>query len=66
MEKKIAQLQAKREQARIGGGEKRIAAQHNKGKLTAQKELVFCWIRIALKNLICLKLIVVQISVWKK
>ncbi len=39
MEKKIAQLQAKREQARLGGGEKRIAAQHEKGKLTARERI---------------------------
>ena len=35
----IAQLEAKRAQARLGGGEKRIAAQHGKGKLTARERL---------------------------
>src|SRR5438105_14714106 len=34
-----AQLEKKREQARQGGGEKRIAAQHGKGKLTARERL---------------------------
>ncbi len=35
----IAQLDAKRGKARLGGGEKRIAAQHGKGKLTARERL---------------------------
>ncbi|MBP7308504.1 MAG: methylmalonyl-CoA carboxyltransferase, partial [Polaromonas sp.] len=35
----LKQLEAKRELARLGGGEKRIAAQHSKGKLTARERL---------------------------
>lgn len=35
----IRQLEAKREQAYLGGGQKRIFAQHNKGKLTARERL---------------------------
>ena len=35
----LEQLEAKREFARQGGGEKRIAAQHGKGKLTARERL---------------------------
>ena len=35
----LEQLEKKREQARLGGGEKRIAAQHKKGKLTARERL---------------------------
>jgi propionyl-CoA carboxylase beta chain len=35
----IQQLEAKRARARLGGGEKRIAAQHKKGKLTARERL---------------------------
>ena len=35
----IEQLEAKRAQARLGGGEKRIAAQHAKGRLTARERL---------------------------
>jgi propionyl-CoA carboxylase beta chain len=35
----LAQLEAKREQARMGGGQKRIDAQHKKGKLTARERL---------------------------
>ncbi|MCH8113626.1 MAG: methylmalonyl-CoA carboxyltransferase, partial [Proteobacteria bacterium] len=35
----IRQLEEKREAARAGGGEKRIKAQHKKGKLTARERL---------------------------
>lgn len=35
----IDQLEAKREQARLGGGQKRIDRQHAKGKLTARERL---------------------------
>ena len=35
----LEQLEAKREQARRGGGPKRIATQHGKGKLTARERL---------------------------
>ena len=35
----IEQLEAKRALARLGGGEKRIAAQHSKGKLTARERI---------------------------
>ena len=35
----IQQLDAKRARARLGGGEKRIAAQHAKGKLTARERI---------------------------
>jgi len=35
----IRQLEEKREQARLGGGERRIEAQHKKGKLTARERI---------------------------
>jgi propionyl-CoA carboxylase beta chain len=35
----IRQLEEKRELARLGGGENRIAAQHSKGKLTARERI---------------------------
>ncbi|MEO0547143.1 MAG: acyl-CoA carboxylase subunit beta [Pseudomonadota bacterium] len=35
----IDQLEARRDEARIGGGERRVAAQHAKGKLTARERL---------------------------
>ncbi|MEP6969577.1 MAG: acyl-CoA carboxylase subunit beta, partial [Betaproteobacteria bacterium] len=39
MHENLEQLEAKREQARMGGGVKRIEAQHAKGKLTARERL---------------------------
>lgn len=41
IEKKIKELLDKREQAKQGGGVKRIAAQHGKGKLTARERIEF-------------------------
>jgi methylmalonyl-CoA decarboxylase subunit alpha len=38
-EHKIKQLLDKREEAKLGGGQKRIDAQHNKGKLTARERI---------------------------
>ena len=35
----LDQLETKREQARLGGGQKRIDAQHKKGKLTARERI---------------------------
>ena len=35
----IASLEAKREEAREGGGKRRIDAQHKKGKLTARERI---------------------------
>ncbi|MBI3446325.1 MAG: methylmalonyl-CoA carboxyltransferase, partial [Magnetospirillum sp.] len=35
----IKQLEEKRERARMGGGEKRIASQHAKGKLSARERI---------------------------
>ena len=37
---KIQELVARREAAKLGGGQKRIDAQHQKGKLTARERLV--------------------------
>jgi propionyl-CoA carboxylase beta chain len=39
MKEVIQQLEAKRELARLGGGQKRIQAQHAKGKLTARERI---------------------------
>ncbi len=35
----LDELEKRRDQARLGGGEKRIAAQHAKGKLTARERI---------------------------
>ena len=39
MENILQQLEKRREEARLGGGEKRVKAQHDKGKLTARERL---------------------------
>ncbi|MFT5073806.1 MAG: propionyl-CoA carboxylase beta chain, partial [Bermanella sp.] len=39
MKEILAQLEEKRSLARLGGGQKRIDAQHSKGKLTARERL---------------------------
>ena len=36
---RLATLRAKRAEALLGGGEKRIIAQHKKGKLTARERI---------------------------
>jgi hypothetical protein len=59
----IAELQSRREKARLGGGQARIDKQHSLGKLTA-RELMFCWMKVRLKKLICLLFIVSETSVW--
>lgn len=39
IQEKIKELMDKRDQARLGGGEKRIESQHKKGKLTARERI---------------------------
>jgi len=39
IESKIEELLKKREEARLGGGEKRIDVQHGKGKMTARERI---------------------------
>jgi acetyl-CoA carboxylase carboxyltransferase component len=39
LEKKLLDLVTRRDKARLGGGEKRIAAQHEKGKYTARERI---------------------------
>ena len=39
MKEILAELEARRETARLGGGERRIEAQHKKGKLTARERI---------------------------
>src|SRR3954462_7913502 len=39
MKDMLERLESRRAQARLGGGEKRVAAQHGRGKLTARERL---------------------------
>ena len=65
MKEILEQLEEKRSRARLGGGQKRIDAQHAKGKLTARERLDLCyWMRAALKNGICLSSIAARILIW--
>ena len=41
MQEKIRDLNAKKEEAKLGGGPKRIESQHKKSKLTARERLHF-------------------------
>ena len=41
MKKKLEILEAKKAEAQLGGGEKRIESQHAKGKLTARDRIHF-------------------------
>ncbi len=41
IQEKIQALIEKREKARLGGGEKRIQSQHNKGKMTARERIAY-------------------------
>ena len=41
MKKKLEILEAKKAEAQLGGGEKRIKSQHAKGKLTARERIHF-------------------------
>ena len=54
----LTELEARRDVARMGGGQRRIDAQHAKGKLTARE-------RIDLKSLICSRPIGASILGWQ-
>lgn len=54
MSDKTIQLENQIALAQLGGGEKRIEAQHKKGKLTARERLHFCSMKIRLKKSACL------------
>ncbi len=65
MQSIVEQLELKRELARRGGGEKRIAAQHAKGKLTARERIEVLWMRALLKSGTCSSSTVAQTSACK-
>jgi Acetyl-CoA carboxylase, carboxyltransferase component (subunits alpha and beta) len=54
MKDKIQDLLKKKEIAKLGGGEEKIKAQHNKGKLSARERIEFLLMKELLKKLICL------------
>ena len=63
---KVKELIALREQARLGGGEKRIESQHKKGKYTARERIAMLLDEVVSRNSTCLFNTVVQTSVSRK
>ena len=63
---KVKELIALREQARLGGGEKRIESQHKKGKYTARERIAMLLDEGVSRNSTCLFNTVVQTSVSRK
>ena len=61
----IQQLEAKRAKARLGGGEKRIAAQHGKGKLTARERIELLLDRARSRNGTCSSNTAAPTSAWQ-
>ena len=63
---KIKELIERRATARMGGGDKAIAKQHDKGKYTARERIACCWMRAVSKKWICLWNTDAPISAWRK
>jgi acetyl-CoA carboxylase carboxyltransferase component len=61
----LKQLEAKRELARLGGGQKRIDAQHKKGKLTARERIELLLDDGTSKNGTCSWSTAARTSAWK-
>ena len=63
---KIKQLIEKREQARLGGGEKAIQKQHERGS-TQHVSVLTCYsTKAASKSMICLRSTVAITSAWRR
>ena len=63
---KIKELIDRRTAARLGGGEKAIAKQHEKGKYTARERIAMLLDEGSSKKWTCLLSTDVRISVWKR
>ena len=66
MEDIIKELEKRREQAKLGGGQDRINAQHSKGKLTARERIDLLLDEGSFEEYDCLLNIAVQILAWKR
>ena len=66
IEEKLAELNKLREEAKAGGGPKRIEAQHAKGKLTARKGSLFSLIPEPSRKSTPLLSIVAPTSEWRR
>lgn len=63
---KVKELIDLRNQAKLGGGEKRIESQHKRVNIQPGKESPCCWTKTASKNSICSSHTGVIISAWKR
>ena len=63
---KIKELIAKREQARLGGGEKAIEKQHARGKYTARERIEMLVDAAASRSTTCSSCIVAPTSAWRR
>ena len=63
---KIKELIERRAVARIGGGEKAIAKQHEKGKYTARDVWLCCWMKVVSKKWTCSLSTDARTSAWKR
>ena len=63
---KIKELIDRRTAARLGGGEKAIAKQHEKGKYTARERIAMLLDEGSFEEWTCLLSTDVRISVWKR
>lgn len=63
---KVKELIDLRNQAKLGGGEKRIESQHKRVNIQPGKESPCCWTKTASKNSICSSHTGVTISAWKR
>ena len=63
---KIKELVAKREQARLGGGEKAIEKQHARGNTRRVSVLTCSWTRARSKNTTCLSCTAATTSAWRR
>ena len=62
----LAELEARRAIARQGGGERRVAAQHAKGKLTARERIELLLDEGSSKNSTCSSPTAAPISGWRQ
>ena len=65
MENILQQLEKRRKDARLGGGKKRVKAQHEKGKLTARERLEILLDRDSFEEFDMFVTHNLQILVWK-
>ena len=66
MKEIVAELERRRSEARLGGGQKRIDAQHKRGKLTARERISSSSTMARSRNTTCSSSIAASISAWRR